>query len=70
MHTKSTYKQMARLTGVRISPGMAIGRAFVYQDVLQRDYEFYDIEEHQVTEEHRRIEQAIEEVRQDLQVST
>jgi phosphotransferase system enzyme I (PtsI) len=69
MNPDKEHTQNIILTGSRISPGMAMGRAFVYQDILQRDYELYDIEEHQVAEEHRRIEQAIEEVRQDLQVS-
>jgi phosphotransferase system enzyme I (PtsI) len=67
--TDQEYAQNIRLTGSRISPGMAIGRAFIYQDVLQQNYEFYDIEEYQVAEEHKRIEHAIEEVRQDLQLS-
>jgi phosphotransferase system enzyme I (PtsI) len=57
------------LTGIQIAPGLAIGKAFIYQDILQRDFEFYDIERHQVSQEHERIKQAIEQVRQDLQLS-
>lgn len=57
------------LCGVSIAPGMARGTTFVYRDILHRDYELYDIEEHQIDEEHQRIKQAIDEVRQDLHLS-
>jgi phosphoenolpyruvate-protein kinase (PTS system EI component) len=67
--TDKQYAQNMLLSGSRISPGMAIGRAFIYRDVLLRDYALYDIEEHQIAEEHQRIEHALEEVRQDLQRS-
>jgi phosphoenolpyruvate-protein phosphotransferase len=58
-----------KLVGQAISSGLVIGDAFVYRDRLGTLAESYEIESHQVEEEIRRIEQAMETVRQDLQVS-
>lgn len=55
------------LHGTRIAPGLAIGRAYIYKDLLRQDIEQYEIEEEQVGEEHQRILQAIEDVRSELQ---
>jgi phosphotransferase system enzyme I (PtsI) len=58
-----------RLTGRAISSGLVIGSAFVYRERLEAMAEPYEIEKHQIAEELLRIEQAMETVRQDLQVS-
>jgi phosphoenolpyruvate-protein phosphotransferase len=58
-----------RLAGRAISSGLVIGSAFVYRERLEALAEPYEIERHQVEEELSRTEQAMETVRQDLQVS-
>jgi phosphoenolpyruvate-protein phosphotransferase len=58
-----------RLAGRAISSGLVIGSAFVYRERLEAIAKPYEIEKHQVAEELLRIEQAMETVRQDLQVS-
>lgn len=63
----SEVKQNLKLTGRPISPGLAKGKAFIYQDILQRDHELYDISDHEVDEEYARIEQAVKVVCQDLE---
>jgi phosphotransferase system enzyme I (PtsI) len=50
------------LTGQAISPGLAMGQAFVYQDVLQYSEEPKSIERHQVEHEYTRIARATEQV--------
>jgi phosphotransferase system enzyme I (PtsI) len=57
------------ISGYGISPGLAIGTAFVYEDIFHRDHERYEIDEYEVREEYERIEQAIEEVLIDLEVA-
>lgn len=57
------------LRGTGISPGLAMGRAFVYQDTFERELEFYNIAVHQVDNEYARIERATEDVVQDLRLS-
>jgi len=57
------------MAGHAIAPGLAIGKAFVYTDILRRDHELYDIEKHEVVNEHGRIELAIKEVIDDLGLS-
>jgi phosphotransferase system enzyme I (PtsI) len=58
-----------KLMGRAISSGLVIGPAFVYRERPEAIGEPYDIEKHQVEEELARIEQAVETVRQDLQIS-
>ncbi|HWH67922.1 MAG TPA: phosphoenolpyruvate-utilizing N-terminal domain-containing protein, partial [Candidatus Sulfotelmatobacter sp.] len=58
-----------RLAGHAIAQGLAIGQAFLYREKLEALAESYWIEEHQVEEELRRLERAIEVVAQDLRVS-
>jgi phosphoenolpyruvate-protein phosphotransferase (PTS system enzyme I) len=53
------------LSGLAVSPGLAVGQAFVYRDILH-DLERYDIGTHQVEYEHGRIERAVEKVLADL----
>ena len=56
------------LSGLGISPGLAVGQAFVYRDILH-DLERYDIATDQVEYEHARIERAVEKVLADLGLS-
>jgi phosphoenolpyruvate-protein kinase (PTS system EI component) len=53
------------LSGLAVSPGLAVGHAFVYRDILH-DLERYDIATHQVEYEHARIERAVGKVLADL----
>ena len=53
------------LSGLGVSPGLAVGQAFVYRDILH-DLERYEIGPHQVEYEHGRIERAVEKVLADL----
>lgn len=63
-----TGDTMRTLVGEGVSPGLSKGRAFVYVDVLQRDTEFYIIDSSQIEEEIKRIEIAIDDVRQGLAI--
>jgi phosphotransferase system enzyme I (PtsI) len=56
------------LSGLGVSPGLAVGQAFVYRDIMH-DLERYDIGTHQVDYEHGRIERAAEKVLADLGLS-
>jgi phosphotransferase system enzyme I (PtsI) len=56
------------LSGLGVSPGLAVGQAFIYRDILH-DLERYDIEPHQVEYQHRRIGRAVETVLADLGLS-
>lgn len=57
------------LFGNAIASGLAIGKAFIYKDILRRYHELYDIANHEVEDEYIRIERAIEKVIQDLELS-
>jgi len=52
---------MHEISGLPISPGLARGRAVVYEDVALREHESYDIGPAQIRQEFRRIANAIEE---------
>jgi phosphoenolpyruvate-protein phosphotransferase len=56
------------LRGIRISPGLAIGKAFIYQDILERSHHYFPINQTQVKEQMERIEVAINTVRNDLRL--
>jgi phosphotransferase system enzyme I (PtsI) len=66
--TEQGQKNM-ELSGRAIAPGLAIGKAFIYQDILQRDHELYDIAKHEIKDEYNRIERAIKGVLYDLELS-
>ena len=68
MKTESGKDKMFTLVGKGVSPGLAEGKAFVYIDVLQRDSELYVIDRAQIGEEKARIEKAITDVRQGLNI--
>ena len=44
---------MLTLVGQGVSPGVALGKAFVYIDVLQRDVELYAIDPSEVGDEQK-----------------
>ena len=58
--------ETVKYKGAPLSPGLAMGRAFVYQDVMLREQEHYDIRPEEVDGEQKRIEKAIEQVKLDL----
>ena len=70
MNADEKKKENLTLFGTSISSGLAVGRAFVYRDILQRDHERYEIQSDEIDQEYGRIEQAIEEVRQDLELAS
>ena len=53
--------------GKMLSPGLAEGRAFIYQDVLKTPDEFYDIDEDQVEKEIERFQHSSDYVAQQLE---
>ena len=57
---------MRKLNGKGVSPGMAQGKAFIYEDVLLRDSERYIINDSQVAEEKARIQIAVDDVKKSL----
>ena len=68
METKQK-NQIIKLQGRGISGGLAIGKAFVYQDILRHEYILYNIGKDAIEGEYQRIEGAIKEVLKDLEVS-
>lgn len=60
--------QEVRLTGRTVSPGLVIGKAFIYREV-ESLAGAEEIEEHQIKEELRRIDRALAAVAGDLRVS-
>lgn len=68
IHKKQS--QNLKLAGSRISPGIAVGKAFIYRDILKWNHEFYDIEPRQIPAEYERIVQAIGEVSRNLKLSS
>ena len=62
-------KENILLIGRGISSGLAVGRAFVFRDILDYEYQFYQIRTDKVEDEYKRIENAIDEVLKDLNES-
>jgi phosphoenolpyruvate-protein phosphotransferase len=60
--------QEVRLTGRTLSPGLVIGKAFIYRE-MESLAGAEEIEEHQIEEELRRIDRALAAVTGDLRVS-
>jgi len=67
--SKIVKKNKGRLIikGVPLSSGFAVGKAFIYKDILVRDASTYGIEEHEIKKEFQRIEDAILHATKDLQ---
>jgi len=62
-------KRNVRLYGTSIAPGLAMGKAFVYRDVLEQDLQGNDIRPDQVDAECERVHHATEQVLDDLKES-
>ncbi len=58
------------LPGTSMAPGMAMGKAFIYRDILEDDLFRYEVKPDQVDEECERIHRAAEQVLQDLDKSS
>lgn len=58
-----------KLTGIPMSPGKAMGKAFVYHEILDRQFPMYKLNPDQIENEHKRIRDAIDSARQDLRLS-
>ena len=70
LHTRRKNRtKNVKLVGSRISAGFAIGRAYIYRDILKETHDFYDIKRYQVAEEHDRIIRAMRAVGDDLGLS-
>lgn len=66
MRTESRQDMMFTLIGKKVSPGLAIGKAFVYRDVLHRNSALDAIDPSQIGKEKARLEKAMGDVRQSL----
>jgi len=66
MSAPESREKNVLLQGIGISPGLALGRAFVYQDILHRDHEYYYISHGDIDEEYGRIERSLTEVEKEL----
>jgi len=66
---KENKRQNIKLEGRGISSGLAIGKAFVYKDILQHKHILYNITKDNIEDEYQRIEDAIREVLNDLKES-
>ncbi|MFC2149237.1 phosphoenolpyruvate--protein phosphotransferase [Candidatus Auribacterota bacterium] len=64
--TAKKNKGRAIIKGVSLSSGFAIGKAFIYRDILVRDMMSYDVEEQGIKSEFQRIENAILHASKDL----
>lgn len=58
--------QNLELPGRSLSRGLAMGKAYVHEDIMHRDYDLYEIDPGQVEAELSRVKQAIGIVREDL----
>ncbi|GEM_PF-165608 len=54
------------ITGEAISPGTAIGKAFIYEDILSKKMIYKDLTKAEVVEELKRIKKAVSEVEKDI----
>jgi phosphoenolpyruvate-protein phosphotransferase len=59
-------KSTSIFTGKTLSPGMGSGIAYIHRDILNRQDEFYDIEEAEVSDEIARFSQSVIKVTDDL----
>lgn len=64
-----TERQNIKLSGHGISRGQAIGTAFVYRDILLHEHDLYDITKESLEIEYKRIEDAINDVVNELKES-
>ncbi len=67
-HSERT-RESCVLTGTSISPGLAEGRAFVFQDILERDLPDYPVEADATEAEWGRVRKAVDDVLGELDES-
>lgn len=65
----STGKRNLRIAALGLSPGLAMGKAFIYRDIWQGNHRSHGIGSEQIEGQYARIEQAIAEVLDDLRLS-
>lgn len=63
-------KKNRQLIGRGISPGYVSGNAYIYKDILERDYNLYPISEQETEKEYKRISQAFKKTHHDLTILT
>jgi len=63
---KKSNTRPSTLRGKSISTGYAIGRAYIYKDILTKDLYFYSIQQHDIEAELKRIKQVFGNVIKDL----
>jgi phosphotransferase system enzyme I (PtsI) len=63
---KSRSQLRFEIKGLVISPGIAIGKAFVYEDILTRLVDYRELDKEGVVEELKRIKKAIKDVEKDI----
>jgi phosphoenolpyruvate-protein phosphotransferase len=61
-----TKRLRYEITGTPISGGIAIGKAFLYKDILTREIEFRELEEGEVELELKRMKNALKDVKKDI----
>jgi phosphoenolpyruvate-protein phosphotransferase len=63
---KDLIKSRFEINGLIIFSGIAIGKAFVYEDIITRQINYKELSKEEVVEELKRIENAIKEVEEDI----
>ncbi len=63
----NSSRERMEMKGTPINRGLAMGRAFVYNDLMSHELESYDISDDALDEEYDRIKRAIHEVEKDLE---
>ena len=58
-----------KVYGITISPGTAMGKAYIYQEIMDREFPLLEIHKDSIEKEHLRIHLAVKSVQQDLQES-
>jgi len=61
-----TKRLRYEITGTPISGGVAMGKAFLYKDILTREIEFRELKAEEVDSEFKRIKVALNEVKKDI----
>lgn len=59
-------KETKEISGQVLSSGIAMGRAFIYRDILTRDLLYYSLKEEEIEEEFKRIQDALDEVQKEI----
>lgn len=57
-----------KVKGIPLVPGYAMGQAYHYRDIMSRELETRDLEEHEILTEFSRIQLAVENARHDIRI--